>query len=110
MRSGGSRGEDGHHGSSSPRSPCGSSHCWRGLATHTPLMRMPALMRWRRELTQPNTGGTMARALVALALLALAGCTITRDIKLRAPDGTEVKCEGVTGIYGLRSHTLLNVQ
>jgi len=73
-------------------------------------MRMPAQMRRRRELTQPNTGGAIARALVALAMLALAGCTITRDIKLRAPDGTEVKCEGVTGIYGLRSHTLLNVQ
>ncbi len=55
---------------------------------------------------------TIFRAVVAIALLAvlLNGCTVSRDILLRDATGREAVCEGVTGLYGLRSHTLLSVQ
>ena len=38
------------------------------------------------------------------------GCTVSRDIVLRDASGRQAVCEGVTGLYGLRSHTLLSVQ
>lgn len=40
----------------------------------------------------------------------LSGCTVSRDIVLRDANGRQAVCEGVTGLYGLRSHTLLSVQ
>ena len=39
-----------------------------------------------------------------------AGCTVSRDIVMRDANGREAVCEGVTGLYGLRSHTLLSVK
>jgi len=47
--------------------------------------------------------------MAAVALL-LTGCAVSSDVVLRHPDGREATCEGVTGLYGLRSHTLLGVQ
>jgi hypothetical protein len=52
---------------------------------------------------------TRSLALVIGAVL-LGGCTVSRDIVLRDANGRETVCEGVTGLYGLRSHTLLSVQ
>jgi len=42
--------------------------------------------------------------------LFLAGCSVSKDIVLRDQQGRETVCEGVTGLYGVRSHTLLSVQ
>jgi hypothetical protein len=44
------------------------------------------------------------------ATLLLSGCAVSRDIILRDADGRETVCEGVTGLYGVRSHALLSVQ
>jgi len=46
---------------------------------------------------------------VLVAVIA-AGCAVSPDIVLRNQRGQEVICERVTGIYGLRTHTLLTVQ
>jgi hypothetical protein len=40
----------------------------------------------------------------------VAGCTVSRDIVMPDANGREAVGEGVTGLYGLRSHTLLSVQ
>ncbi len=55
---------------------------------------------------------TIFRPVVAVAVLGmlLDGCTVSRDIVLRDANGREAVCDGVTGLYGLRSHTLLSVQ
>jgi len=47
---------------------------------------------------------------IIIGAMLLAGCTVSRDILLRDANGREAVCEGVTGLYGLRSHTLLSVQ
>jgi hypothetical protein len=49
--------------------------------------------------------------LIALALALLsAGCTFSKDIRLRNAEGREAVCEQVTGLGGVRTHTLLSVQ
>jgi hypothetical protein len=45
-----------------------------------------------------------------LVAVMAAGCAVSPDIVLRDKDGHEAVCEHVTGIYGLRTHTLLTVQ
>jgi hypothetical protein len=46
---------------------------------------------------------------VILAVM-VAGCSVSPDIVLRDKDGHEAVCEHVTGIYGVRTHTLLTIQ
>ena len=45
-----------------------------------------------------------------VVLLLAAGCTFSPDIVMRDKDGREAVCEHVTGIGGVRTHTLLTVQ
>ena len=52
----------------------------------------------------------VSRALTGVVILLLAGCAVSPDIVLRNQSGREVVCEHVTGIYGVRTHTLLTVQ
>ena len=46
---------------------------------------------------------------VVVAVIA-AGCQFSPDIVMRDKDGREAVCEHVTGIGGVRTHTLLTVQ
>ena len=45
-----------------------------------------------------------------LVAVVIAGCAVSPDIVLRDEDGHETVCEHVTGIYGVRTHTLLTLQ
>jgi hypothetical protein len=48
--------------------------------------------------------------LIAVLLVTTAGCAVTHDITLRDAQGRETTCEGVTGLYGVRSHLLVSQQ
>lgn len=49
-------------------------------------------------------------ACVAISLFWCFGCSVSPRIILRDQQGREAACEGVTGLYGLRTHVLLSVQ
>ena len=45
-----------------------------------------------------------------LVAVVIAGCAVSPDIVLRHKDGHKVVCEHVTGLYGVRTYTLLTIQ
>ncbi len=48
--------------------------------------------------------------LALAAILLLSGCAVAPEVILRDAAGREAKCEGVTGLYGVRSHLLVSQQ
>jgi hypothetical protein len=58
------------------------------------------------EEAQMNRRGLV----IVVATVWIAGCTFSSDIVMRHKDGREAVCEHVTGIGGVRTHTLLTVQ